>query len=358
MKPAANRPILALCLALVMTCMTLWRMPAALAGDSGALEVDSPLILQAQVVPFPRGQKYPVYQGPGKAYARSGNGKASVSTNDWIQVFGEENGWLMVQYQISQDHLRIGWIRPERIPWEAGIQPLNFSSRRETLAFSCPITDDPLYFGSEITVLPLGTPVDWIASLGGYAYVQAQDGRTQIRGFLPFAALGVRSPEVGSYGSSTYTPPASGMTCFVDNPNPRDRLHLRSQPSAQSTSLGKYYNGVQPTVLSEAKGGWVQVRIGSLTGYMNTEYLRFDRPVASAIPTVRIQNGNGSGLHLRSAQSTSSQSLGLYPNGTPVAVWGLTDRWCHVMTMDGQMGFMRLSGFEHEISYKLYDPYE
>ncbi|MDO5023061.1 MAG: hypothetical protein Q4E07_07000, partial [Eubacteriales bacterium] len=50
--------------------------------------------LQAHKVKFPQGQKYPVYQGPGEEYARSGNGKASVSTNDWVQVFGEENGWL------------------------------------------------------------------------------------------------------------------------------------------------------------------------------------------------------------------------------------------------------------------------
>lgn len=47
---------------------------------------------QVQSIKFSSRKKYPVYTGPGKEYLRSSNGKASVSTNDWIQVFGKENG--------------------------------------------------------------------------------------------------------------------------------------------------------------------------------------------------------------------------------------------------------------------------
>ena len=35
----------------------------------------------------------------------------------------------------------------------------------------------------------------------------------------------------------------------VNNPNPQDRLHLREAPSADSASLGKYFNGVFAYVL-------------------------------------------------------------------------------------------------------------
>lgn len=87
---------------------------------------------------------------------------------------------------------------------------------------------------------------------------------------------------------------------------------------------------------------------------MQAKFLSFGQAVASAIPTAAIQNTRGTGLNLRTEQSTSSPSLGLYPNNTPVAVWGLTDTWCHVMTMDGKTGFMLLSGFEKEIEYDLY----
>ena len=48
--------------------------------------------LSAQKIKFTGGQKFPVYSGPGAEYERAANGKASVSTNDWIQVFGSESG--------------------------------------------------------------------------------------------------------------------------------------------------------------------------------------------------------------------------------------------------------------------------
>jgi hypothetical protein len=42
--------------------------------------------------------------GTGEEYGEQ-EGKASVSTNDWIQGFWTENGWIMIQYAISRDHM-------------------------------------------------------------------------------------------------------------------------------------------------------------------------------------------------------------------------------------------------------------
>lgn len=64
--------------------------------------------LSAKQIQFSSGKKYKVYQGPGEEYGQAGNGKAVVSTNDWIQVFGKENGWIMIQYDISSDRMRMG----------------------------------------------------------------------------------------------------------------------------------------------------------------------------------------------------------------------------------------------------------
>lgn len=64
----------------------------------------------------------------------------------------------------------------------------------------------------------------------------------------------------------------------VNNPDPADRLHLRSKASKSGTSLGKFYNGTPVQVL-EQKGDWTQVQIGfgntALTGWMMTKYLAF-----------------------------------------------------------------------------------
>lgn len=60
----------------------------------------------------------------------------------------------------------------------------------------------------------------------------------------------------------------------VNNPNPKDRLHLRSQPEKQAASRGKFYNGTPMKVLAR-KGAWVQVDLAGLSGWMMADYLAF-----------------------------------------------------------------------------------
>ena len=135
----------------------------------------------------------------------------------------------------------------------------------------------------------------------------------------------------------------------VNNPNPADRLNLRTRPSSTATSLGKYYNGLTVEVLDGPTNGWTHVRIGVLEGYMDSRYLT-DGEVASAMPTVTVKNTSGTGLNLRLRQSTGSDSLGLYPNGTTVTVLGVGETWHHV-TVGGQTGFMLASGLSPTLSF-------
>lgn len=299
--------------------------------------------LQANKVKFPQGRKYAVYQGPGEEYGRSGSGKASVSTNDWLQVFGKENGWLMIQYDITADHMRIGWIKPDKIPQSANIYPLNFNRLKTATAVQSELNDDPLFSRSKVSSLPANTSVDVLAFMGEWAYVEAPNYANPVRGFILQTNLNMAQLPP-SYNTQTY---------FVNNPNPADRLHLRTKPDAKSKSLGKYYNGVAVTALSQIKNGWLHVNIGSLTGYMDARFLSSAAPVSS-IPFLPIRNERGTGLNLRTQQTTNSPSLGLYLNNVTVQILGLTDTWCHVKTMDGKTGFMLLSGFEKEIQYDLY----
>lgn len=136
-----------------------------------------------------------------------------------------------------------------------------------------------------------------------------------------------------------------GSWAVVSNPNPADRLNLRTEPSSSATSLGKYYNGVTVTLLSgNGEIGWYRVSIGPLEGYMDASYLEvgvMPGAVASAMPTVTISNSGGSGANLRAGQSEKSKSLGLYANGTQVTVLGVAENWLHVITADGGEGFIR-----------------
>lgn len=63
----------------------------------------------------------------------------------------------------------------------------------------------------------------------------------------------------------------------VNNPDPKDRLHMRTEPKKGAASLGKFYNGT-PVQIIEELGDWCHVRIGldgHLNGYMMTRYLAF-----------------------------------------------------------------------------------
>ena len=64
----------------------------------------------------------------------------------------------------------------------------------------------------------------------------------------------------------------------VNNPNPADRLHLRTEPTRSSRSQGKLYNGT-PLLVLGSRGGWTKVQLGlgssARVGWMMTEYLAF-----------------------------------------------------------------------------------
>ena len=155
---------------------------------------------------------------------------------------------------------------------------------------------------------------------------------------------GVWQGPTGSHQVAPWTIILNEYTAAVNNPNPADRLHLRTEPMTGAKSLGKYYNGVQVMIDGPVDQEWIKVVVGNLKGYMKSEYLVISgegKPYpASAMPILVVSNPNtAANLHLRQGQSTSSRSLGLYPNGTQVVLMGFSSEWAHVI-VNGQMGFM------------------
>ena len=41
---------------------------------------------------------------------REAGGKARVSAGDWVQVFGRDGRWALIQYRVSGSHLRFGYV--------------------------------------------------------------------------------------------------------------------------------------------------------------------------------------------------------------------------------------------------------
>ena len=140
--------------------------------------------LSAEEIKFSGGKKYPVFSGPGEHYLRSGNGKATVSTNDWIQVFGKENGWIMIQYDITSDHMRIGWIKETALPKKANVKNADFSPTVMHTAKQCSMTDDPLFSMNEVLVVPANSEVICLAAMGSWVYVEWSGSYQPVRGFI------------------------------------------------------------------------------------------------------------------------------------------------------------------------------
>ncbi len=143
--------------------------------------------LAAQDIQFTGGQQYAVYSAPDKNALRGGNGKAKVSTNGWIQVFGRENDWILIQYSIDSGHYRFGYIDAAALPKKAEVPDLAFGGIRAVTLGTAEVTDDPLFSQSLLTTLAEGEEVTWLSTLGDWAYIEGAG----FRGFVPVTALDV-----------------------------------------------------------------------------------------------------------------------------------------------------------------------
>lgn len=145
-------------------------------------------------VTFSGKQKYDVYSAPDKDALRGGNGKAKVSTNGWIQVFGAEGEWILIQYSIDAEHCRFGYISDRTLPKNANVPELGFIRTEAWATENLSATDDPLCSRSELFAVEEGRPVYWLATMGDWAYIESIDGE-YARAFVPAAGLKVCSDE-------------------------------------------------------------------------------------------------------------------------------------------------------------------
>ncbi len=145
--------------------------------------------LTADVVSFASKQTYAVYAAPDSKGIRGANGRARVSTNDWIQVFGTDGDWLLVQYAITDSHFRIGYIDRKVLPEDVRVPELRLTAIPAVVNYDVEVTDDPLMSHSVLTTLTENTRVTAIGSLGDWTYIEGGEGKSHYRGFVPTECL-------------------------------------------------------------------------------------------------------------------------------------------------------------------------
>jgi len=114
-------------------------------------------------------------------------------------------------------------------------------------------------------------------------------------------------------------------TMYVNNPNPNDRLNLRRYADRESLSHGKYYNGVEVTVLA-TEGEWSQVTIGygagQAKGWMMNKYLSSQKiesrmaQHATLMPVKAYQQPSASAKTMTIAAGRRMSTLGVLEQTT------------------------------------------
>ncbi|GEM_PF-497232 len=256
-----------------------------------------------------------------------------------VHYVEEDIGWALVTIGSLTGYMKMDYLAFSSdgyYPMSA--MPLMYLYNPNTSRTS--LLEDKTPYARIVSQYQNGTPITVMGYSDGWLHVIIEG---QI-GFLQTAyAASVYNPSpipetfswngpVGPHSVADWPLAYTGVT--VNNPNPKDRLNLRTSPSSTAASKGKYYNGVQVFVLETLENGWVKAQIGSQTGYMDTTFLS-NGYVASAMPVVTTTGQ----VHLRASMSTKSTSLDLLPKGTAVILIGLTSQWGHVIA-DGQMGFI------------------
>lgn len=121
-------------------------------------------------------------------------------------------------------------------------------------------------------------------------------------------------------------------TLYVHNPNGADRLNLRKNPDQNSLSYGKYYNGVEVTVVNTQGKDWAEVRIGSgngeANGWMMTRYLSAQKPDSAMQQYVTLATVRGYSKPEKSAQTMKIEA------GRRFLLMGVAERaldtWWHI----------------------------
>lgn len=128
---------------------------------------------------------------------------------------------------------------------------------------------------------------------------------------------------------------------YVNNPDPKDRLNLREKPGRSSKSLGRYYSGTEVEFLFDIAPSreWSRVKIGSVTGYMMSEYLSFGNSSPGWLPPSGVLSGERSIIDKPSPSSV----LAVLPKGERVEILGFIGDLAHVRAESGYIGYVPLS---------------
>ena len=114
-----------------------------------------------------------------------------------------------------------------------------------------------------------------------------------------------------------------------------DRVRLRTEPSTDSTVIIVLDDGASVEVLDHDPAGWSKVQVGSSSGFIRSDFLKF--PIGDTPATFRTTKG----VNLRFAATTDSDVLNTVPANTSVEVSEHDPAGWSKVNVEGISGFIR-----------------
>ena len=235
---------------------------------------------------------------------------------------------------------------PSPTPWQSAAVVTARSGlklREQADMASRTITAMPL--GASVTVT--GTQVNGFypvsyGSLSGYAAADYLSFTQQTPAWAPTPVVTAVPTPVATAAPTQVPPPSQMVVGRSAVVVASSGLNMRADSSAYSDVIATLAYGVEVLVTGEAVSGFYPVRVGTLSGYVSADYLRFGETVMQPAPTpvptsvppagaYRVVVESENGLNLRAAPHTGSQVVYVLPYGMVLTVLG-----------EGENGFLHV----------------
>lgn len=116
-----------------------------------------------------------------------------------------------------------------------------------------------------------------------------------------------------------------------------DGVRLRSEASTSSTTLTTVAVGQKVAVIGGVKG-WYEVEVDGQEGYMSADYVVMVDDYEGELGYCKVKT-EGDNLNIRSGAGTNFDVKGSIPNGTALAIQGVSGGWLKV-TYKGVTGYV------------------
>ena len=200
------------------------------------------------------------------------------------------------------------------------------------------LRETPSFSGKIRSSYPEGTVVTVTGQQGAWYSVIAPDGLTgyMLGSYLTLSTPGGgTTPGTGTVGTKAWITSANGLN-----------VRLRSGPGTGYSILAAYAPGTECVILSTGSS-WSRIRVGTLTGYMMSQFLTTSyspaAPVTPVTPTasydIWVISANGKGVNLRSGPGKSYGSIGFYSVGTAGSMITPGPVWSYVQ-IGSRTGYM------------------